>query len=104
VSPWQRSTRLRIALPVKDKSRFRQSWMWRCIGIFRLGRKLQHRRALTFAKMRDKHNLTVGKFQRIMMGHGVVAADRVGSLRSRSGIYNPKEIWTMFGLAAQGHS
>jgi hypothetical protein len=40
VSPWQRSTRLRIALPVKDKSRFRQSWMWRCIGIFRLGRKL----------------------------------------------------------------
>ena len=47
------STRLRIALPVKDKSRFRQSRMRRCIGIFRLGRKLQHRRALAFAKMRD---------------------------------------------------
>ena len=75
MSPWQRSTRLRIALPVKDKSRFRQSWMWRRIGIFRLGRKLQHRRALTFAKMRDQHNLTVGKFQRIMMGQGVVGVD-----------------------------
>jgi len=71
-SPWQRSARLRIALPVNDKSRFRRSRMCRCIGIFWLGRKLQHGRALAFAKMRDQHNLAVGKFQRIMMGAGVI--------------------------------
>jgi len=35
-------------------------------------RKLQHDRALAFAKMREQHDLAVGKFQRIMVGAGVV--------------------------------
>ena len=71
MSPWQRSTRLRIALPVKDKSRFRQSWMWRCIGIFRLGRKLQYRSALACTEMREQHDLSVGKLQCIVMRAGI---------------------------------
>ena len=49
--------------------------MCRCIGIFWLGRKLQHGRALAFVEMRDQHNLAVGKFQRIMMGAGVIHVD-----------------------------
>ena len=34
---------------------------------FGLRRKLQHDRALAFAKMREQHDLSVGKFQRIMV-------------------------------------
>jgi hypothetical protein len=37
-----------------------------------LRRKLQHGRALAFAKMREQHDLSIGKFQRIMVRAGVV--------------------------------
>ena len=46
--------------------------MCRCIGIFWLGRELQHGRPLTCAEMREQHDLAVGKFQRIMMRAGIV--------------------------------
>ena len=41
----------------------------------RPGRQLQHCRTLAIAQTRDQHHLPVGKFQRIVMGHGVVHID-----------------------------
>src|SRR5260370_32225194 len=38
-------------------------------------RQLQHSRALTLAQAREQHYLPVRKFQRIVMGHGVVHVD-----------------------------
>ena len=38
----------------------------------RLRRKLEHGRALAFAKMRQQHDRAVGKLQRIMVRAGVV--------------------------------
>lgn len=38
----------------------------------RLRRKLEHSHALAFAKMRQQHDLAVGKLQRIMVRAGVV--------------------------------
>ena len=58
--------RLRVVQPVKGTSRFRQEWMFG-FRFFGLRRKLQHDRALAFAKMREQHDLSVGKFQRIMV-------------------------------------
>jgi hypothetical protein len=52
--------------PAKGTSRFRQEWMFG-FRFFGLRRKLQHDRALAFAKMREQHDLSVGKFQRIMV-------------------------------------
>ena len=65
------STGLRVVKPVKGTSRFRQDWMFgfRFLG---LRRELQYGRALAFAKMRDQHDLAVGKLQRIMVGAEVV--------------------------------
>src|SRR5215470_14316981 len=37
--------------------------------------QLQHGRTLTLAQARDQHHLPVRKFQRIVMGHGVVYVD-----------------------------
>jgi hypothetical protein len=56
---------LRVALPVKDTPRFRQGRLSGGIRIFRLGRQLQHDRALAFAKMRQQQYLAVRKLQRI---------------------------------------
>ena len=72
LSPWQASTCLRVALPVKDTSRFRQGRLLGCIRILGLGRKLQHSRALAFAKMREQYDLAARKLQRIMVRAGVV--------------------------------
>jgi hypothetical protein len=66
VLPWKGSARLRVVQPVKGTSRFRQEWMFG-FRFFGLRRKLQHDRALAFAKMREQHDLSVGKFQRIMV-------------------------------------
>ena len=71
MSPWQRSTRLRNVQPVKGTSRLRQGRMFGS-RFLRLCRKLQHGRALAFAKMRQQHDLAVGKLQRIMVRAGVV--------------------------------
>ena len=60
------SARLRVVQPVKGTSRFRQEWIFG-FRFFGLRRKLQHDRALAFAKMREQHDLSVGKFQRIMV-------------------------------------
>ena len=47
---------------------------WRLHRIRRhwLGRELQHGRLLTCTKMREQHDLAVGKLQRIMMRAGIV--------------------------------
>src|SRR5436189_6211741 len=39
------------------------------------GRQLQHGCTLALAKAREQHRLPVRKFQRIVMGHGVVHVD-----------------------------
>ena len=69
--PWNDSTRLRVVQPVKGTSRFRQGRMFGS-RFLRLRRKLEHSRALAFAKMRQQHDLAVGKLQRIMVGAEVV--------------------------------
>ena len=38
-------------------------------------RQLQHGRTLTLTQARDQHHLPIRKFQRIVMGHGVVYVD-----------------------------
>ena len=55
VLPWKGSARLRVVQPVKGTSRFRQEWMFG-FRFFGLRRKLQHDRALAFAKMREQHD------------------------------------------------
>jgi hypothetical protein len=56
--------------PFKGTSRFRQEWMFG-FRFFGLRRKLQHDRALAFAKMREHHDLAVRKFQRIWCVQGL---------------------------------
>ena len=41
----------------------------------RSDRQLQHRRALALAQSREQHYPSVGKFQRIVMGHGIIYVD-----------------------------
>ena len=81
------STGLRVVKPVKGTSRFRQDWMFgfRFLG---LRRELQYGRALAFAKMREQHDLAVGKLQRIMVGAEVVHVhlpESCDQVRQRSG-------------------
>ena len=78
VLPWKGSARLRVVQPVKGTSRFRQEWMFG-FRFFGLRRKLQHDRALAFAKMREQHDLAVGKFERIMVRAGLVHVDLLES-------------------------
>ena len=40
-----------------------------------LYRQLQHRRALTYAKMRQQHDLAIGKFKRIMVRGRIFQVD-----------------------------
>ena len=55
------------------RPRFRQMFGFRFFG---LCWKLQHDRALpAFAKMREQHDLAVGKFERIMVRAGLVHVD-----------------------------
>ena len=71
-SPWQRSARLRIALPVNDKSRFRQEQDVSLHRHFLAGPEAATRTRAGLREDADQHNLAVGKFQRIMMGAGVI--------------------------------
>src|SRR3954454_1707980 len=39
------------------------------------GRQLQHRGALVLAQTREQHHLPVRKFERVVMGHGIIGVD-----------------------------
>jgi hypothetical protein len=39
------------------------------------GRQLQHCRVLALDQPREQYHLSVGKFQRIMMDHGIIRVD-----------------------------
>src|SRR5436190_11469643 len=59
------------------KGRLASLWPRRLLGGRRMcsGRQLQHGCTLALAKAREQHQLPVRKFQRIVMGHGVVHVD-----------------------------